>query len=755
MAGQALCLAAQGLPPLPPVQSMPEVPSLGELGPLRPMPLSVEKDGAVPLRLRGKNIQENPEGWTLEDGVVESQDLLLLADHIRYVTQTGEMEAEGHIRLEGPGIRLRCGRLRMDWKKRAGEAWVVELEIPPSWSLRSDKVAFNTMKHWDFDQVELSPCPQENPGWKAQVSKLTVDLDNYATIRNLWIWVGSMPTYYFLPWAIYPAKAERTSGLLPISMAFSGPMGSSLSLPYYQVLGPSADLTVSPTLYSRQGILWGSEVRWNPEPTHIGSVESLGIHQEENGVNRYRFNVKELWQREDGWQFAADLNGASDSLLDADYGKGVGRLGATSFDSAIFLGKNFPWASINLTSSQQKTFFLAQDSSFYRPNFPSSLERRTLPSLQGRLYPLPVGSFYFDGGLQVSRLAYALDLGDTTPSAHYTWAREDVFGRMQGRLGQWGPIRADLQAGLRATRYSATLASDAFGSAASTDTSALLDPFTVNGPGVTRVLGSGRLLLSAPPVARSYKDISLLGYTGEIKHLVNPYCAFTQTTLSGAEGHLPHFDEVDDTPGMNYSASGEQSLELGLKQHFLGRGTAGTTFTDLVRWGVSARYHFRPILLADGQYKQGWATLDNDIDVEPNDKLRISFRRSSDVNDSSADDSLSAELKNGDGSRLSLSYYSTGIDPFLVRQKGLQVAGLQRLGDDRFRLEFQCNYDFPTRGFSSSQVGVAYMTPCVSTSLRFSHINLQNVPGALTREDRLDLVLTLRGLGDLASLALF
>ena len=53
---------------------------------------------------------------------MESKDLLLLADRIHYSQITGEIQAEGHIRLEGPGLRLRCGRLRMDWNRRIGEA---------------------------------------------------------------------------------------------------------------------------------------------------------------------------------------------------------------------------------------------------------------------------------------------------------------------------------------------------------------------------------------------------------------------------------------------------------------------------------------------------------------------------------------------------------------------------------------------------------------------------------------------------------
>jgi hypothetical protein len=760
MATLPLRLAAQGLPALPPVGAAPEPPTMGETLPLRPMALAETPEGAVPLRMRGKNVQERPDGWILEEGGVESPDLLLLADHIKYSTVTGELSAEGHIRLEGPGIRLRCARLRMNWKTRSGEAWALELELPPSWVLRSDRVAFNTMKHWSFDKVELSPCPQEKPGWKAMVSKLTVDLDKYATIRNLWVWVGSVPTFYYLPWAVYPAKAERTSGLLPMSFSLSGPFGTSVGLPYYQVLGATSDATLSPELYSRQGILWGGEVRWNPEPSHQGSLQGQLIHQREDGLKRYRYTVKELWQRENGWQLSADLNGASDALLDADYGRGVGRLGGTSFDSAIFLGKNFPWASVNLTSSQQQTFFLPEDTSFYRPDFPSSLKRRTLPNLQGRLYPVPVGSFYFDAGLQVSSLSYLLNLSDTS-NEKYTWGRQDVFARMQGRLGQWGPFRADLQTEARATRYSSTLNSEFFTTNGAIDGTPLdpgnpllLDPFRVDGPKALRMLGSARIQLSAPPIGRTFPDAHLLGYSGELKHLMDPYFAFTETSRSSAEGRVPHFDEVDDTPGVNNSATGEQSLELGVKHHILGRALAGIPYADLVRWRIATRYHFRPILRADGIYKQGWASLDNDLDVEPNDKIRISFRRTSDVNDSSADNSLSADVKTGEGSRFNLAYFSTGINRFLVRQKGIQLGGLQRLWDDRVRLEFQANYDFHNKDFSSSQVGIAYLTPCVATSLRYSHVTIL-IPGSLSREDRLDLVFTLRGLGDLASYAFF
>jgi len=555
----------------------------------------------------------------MDEGVVESPDLLLLADHITYHAATGEMEAEGHIRLEGPGLRLRCGRLRMDWKRQSGEAWVLDMEIPPSWYLRAAKVSFNTMKHWDFEKVDLSPCPQEQPGWKAQVSRLTVDLDHYATIRNLWIWVGGVPTPDFLPWALYPAKAERTSGLLPIALSFSGPMGASLQVPYYQVLGNAADVTLSPEYFTRQGTLWQGEARWNPEPTHQGSFTGEYIKQRTDDVNRYRFSLKEIWQREDGWQFAADVNRASDTLLDADYGQGLSRLGGTPFDSALYLGKNFPWATFSVSSSEQRTFFFPDasspaNSSFansLNPAYANSLRRQVLPSLQGSFYPVPLGSFYMDGGIRLGRMTYRPDLellsSPVALSESYAWERDDAFLRVQGRLGQWGPLRADLETMGRFTRYSHSLDSSYFNTANASQGSLdyTINTFQVDAPALNRLLGSARLQLSGPPIGRSFTDVHLFGYQGEIKHVMNPYFAFTANTLTQAEGSIPHFDEVDFQPGVANSAAGERSMEFGVKQHFLGRPGLAVPFLDLVRWKISAKYHLEPILLNDGRILTG------------------------------------------------------------------------------------------------------------------------------------------------------
>jgi len=728
-------------------------PSPEELVPLRPFNPEAEMGNRLPFRWRGDKVTESMDSWDLESGAIQTDSLLLVADHIHYQPSTDEITAEGHIRMEAPGLRLRCERLKMDWKNQVGEAKALILDIQPSWSLTSDRVTFASLRRWDFEKVEVSPCPQEVPGWKAKASRLRVDLEGYATLNNLWLWIKGVPTPYYLPWVMYPAKSQRTSGLLPSRISVSGSMGLSIGLPYYQTLGDTMDATFSPEYYTKQGMMWGGELRWSPEPTHQGSFQGRMIHQESDQQNRYRYSLKELWQREDGWQFSADINQASDTLLESDYGQGVVTQGLPSYDSSIFLGKNFSWASFNVTASEQKTFFTESDP-FYNAAFPTSLRRQSLPQVQARLFPLPIGQFYLDGGIRMGRMLYRLDLGETSPERSYAWDREDVFTRIQGRIGQFGPFRADMQVQARFTRYGATLHQSVFDTSTSTDgfldptQSAAFEPMRVDGDSANRFLGSGRIQFSGPPLGRTFENLHVLGYRGNLKHVLEPFLALTETSDYGLAGKVPRFDEVDSRPGVAGSAMGEQSLEFGLKQHLLGQPGKGSAFLDLLRWRISTKYHFSPIILADGRIQKGWGSVDNDIDFEPNERLRVSFRRSAEVNEGAGDNSLSAEYKGQDGSRFNLAFFSTAISPFVVRQRGIQAGGMHRLWDDRVRVEFSANYDLGLKKMATGQLAVAYVTPCIATTLKLSRTSL-NATSAVSRENRLDLGFTLRSLGDL------
>ncbi len=744
---------AQGLPAVPDPGPL-EAPDPALLLPLRPWDLEEGPEGRVPFQWRGE-LSEREDLWTLEGGAIQGPGLLLLADRIQYDRSRSLIRAEGHIRLEAPDLRLHCEFLEMDWKRRDGEARMLRMELPPSWSLRADRVTFTGLRLWAFDQVDLSPCSEEKPGWIAKLSKLDVDLDGFATFRNLRVRVHDVPTHLYMPWGFYPAKAERSSGLLPPDLRFGGPMGPAVGLTWYQTLGDRADATLAPIWFRDEGLLTGGEFRWRPDTTHTGSFAGQTLRQRTLDERRYRYQAKEVWQREDGWWFTADVNQASDNLVDVDFGRGVGGLGIPNYNSSVYLGRAFTWGSLSLNAGETRTFFLSKDQGdpFYSPTFPASLRRQVLPSLEARLYPVPLGILYLDGGLSSGRFVYRIDGTETVSGASYPWARTDGNLRLHGRLAQWGPFRVDTELMGRATAYGATLSSPVFdaSSGAQLDPAAnpAYDPFRVEGGGTRRLLASGLLRFSGPQVGRLFPNFHLFGYSGELKHVVEPFFGYTATGPFGEAARVPRFDAIDARPGVNASASGEQSVEFGLKQHFFGRSGRTEAFADLVRWRVSTRYYIKPVLLADGRVKQGWASLDSDVDAEPNDKLRLSFHRSADLTDGGADSSLSADVATGAGSRFSLALFSTSLNRLLVRQQGIQVGGIQRLWEDRIRFEFSANYDWRNHYVASSQVGIAYVEPCVSYSLRYTHVQLPGVPLAGRRQDQVECVISLRTLGDL------
>ena len=207
------------------------------------------------------------------------------------------------------------------------------------------------------------------------MSKLTVDLDHYAHLHNLWIWVFNLPTYYYLPvHAVYPAKPERTSGrparLHVLRRARGGVPGGAL-LP-----GPGRHRRRHhhAHLFQQRGHPVGRGRALEPRAHPPGRVQRRADPPAHRRPVPLPLNAKELWQREDGWQFTADINRASDTLLDSDYGNGVARLGNNSFDSATFLGKNFAWGNLNVTAGQQVTYFLPNDP-FYSSSFPASMQK--------------------------------------------------------------------------------------------------------------------------------------------------------------------------------------------------------------------------------------------------------------------------------------------------------------------------------------------------------------------------------------------
>ena len=791
----SISISAQGLPELPSISLNQGLKEADLLYPQRPA--SGDYKNQTTLQWRGESVQENGPMLILTNGVVELEDprggnVILMADSIDYNRFDQSIKASGAVRLEHSEFRMRCHSLEMKMIKSgdtiipSGDAWGVTFELPPSWTLNSNHVYFvsylgdslgllgkltgggkaNRTTEFHFKEVSVSPCPQENPGWMAETSLLTLKtgaydnssgIHGYATLKNIVLKIGPVPIMW-MPWIFFPARVERSPGLLLPALGYNSRLGVTLGVSYYQPLGQTADFTLSPTLYSREGVMWGGEARWAPELTHKGEVRAEYIRPRSTGEVRYRVNLYEIWDLENGWYVRADINHASDILMDAEFGRMPSvPLGKPTFDSSLYVGKDFKWAAFSLYASDKRIFFRPDDP-FYNPNFPGAMQTIKMPEGQLQLYPITIGNFFLDGSARIGRLGYNFDVGEDSPTMNYYWSRADYQLRFRGRLGQLGLLRADLYMGARLTQYSAVL-TDSFlnngvldeeGEAPSNPTdNPDFDPFRVDGPATQRWLSSNRLQFSTPQMGRSFLNLKVGRYSGDIKHILEPIIAFNLNSKNGLVGVFPRFDDVDTHPGVENSAVGERSVEFGLKQHLFGRPDSTSMYASLVRYRLSFKYYLDPIISPNGRIRRGFASSNSEIDVEPSRIFRLTFKRALD-SEGNTDTFVSAHIGTDEWSRLNLTFFTSGLNPLLVRQRGIRIGGLRRLWDDKLRFQFEVNYDLERRTFSYSQVALAYVGPCVAYSVRYNHLFLMGLSN-LRKEDRVDFALNLRNLGELFS----
>ena len=778
---------SQTIPTLPSFSELPSISDQSELIPLRPFLLNPDHSAVESVSMRGKSVKQGPTGWMLEYGVIESKDRLLLADQIQYNPKTSHLEARGNIRFEGLDFRLYCSKLEMDWDKKSGEATDLKFEILlPNYILKSDRVRFKTLQKWEFNKATISPAIEENPGWKATTSNLKVDLEGYADCKNLLLRVFNLPTCYFTPYLMYPVKAKRASGFLLLSLAHR-----SIGIPYYQVLGSTADATVFPRFFGKCGVFWDGEVRWNPDQTHKGSVSGSFIKERQINNRRYCLNIKESWQRDDGWRFAADINRASDNFLDFDYNDSTSKLGESTRNGVVYLGKSFSWGNASISAAQQKSYVppyylphsdisAAQQKSCVPPHylpqsddFSVSMQREIMPSVQGTINPILLGSFYVDGDIRIDNLGYKSQFGSIIDfklsGIEYDLIRSDIFLRAAKSFYSLGLLKTNLRFGGRLTHYSKTLElpfcnKNLMGLQSAASISA------------NRVIGSTRVDFSTPAVGRIFQSAKTLCRLREVKHIVTPYLSFLSTSKPPINGYFPHFDGVDSQPGISGSAAGEHSMELGLNQYFFYRSTSKVLFSDLLRWNISAKFNFSKILLPQGEFLSGWGSINNDVHLGLSKKLLVNLRIAKNDGAISADYSMNDNIKYSLASwfnRLKIDRIPTNnnnvvygthnskavIDKIydtLARQKGIQVGAVCRFCNDTVRLESLFNYDFNQKYFVSSKLVITYDQPCVSESLGFYHTSRELLCSANShkKEDGIVFTVNLHGLGDLFKIPL-
>jgi LPS-assembly protein len=246
-------------------------------------PVEVVADAAV--------TQFAPQQAVFSGNVLLTQgELQMQADELVLNRETGVADARGNVLLLHPDIRIAGSAASYQLETGQGQIEQASYRIVPM-RARGDAEHAELLGEGKskYSNISYTTCRPGESDWLLSAGALELDQEeglgtaDNATLRFMGVPVLYAPTFTF------PIDNRRRSGLLVPSIGSSDSRGLDVSVPYYLNLAENYDLTLTPRLMSKRGLMLGGEFRFLTETTRGElAAEILPDDSEYEGDNSLR-----------------------------------------------------------------------------------------------------------------------------------------------------------------------------------------------------------------------------------------------------------------------------------------------------------------------------------------------------------------------------------------------------------------------------------------------------------------------------------
>lgn len=176
-------------------------------------------------------------------------------------------------------------------------------------------------------RVTYSPCelcaedPTKPPVWQIKAARVTHDAQaRQVTYNDAWMEMWGVPVAY-TPYLSHPdGTVQRASGFLTPELSSSSQLGPAVSVPYYQIISPSSDVTFEPIFYIKQNPVAAGEYREQTEKGKLLVNGSLTQTQKRDGNGdkipgrdtRGHVKANGRFDVDDDWRWGFDVERATD-----------------------------------------------------------------------------------------------------------------------------------------------------------------------------------------------------------------------------------------------------------------------------------------------------------------------------------------------------------------------------------------------------------------------------------------------------------
>lgn len=659
---------------------------------------------------------------------------VLRAARLVYDRRADRLVAEGDVVLLRPdGEALFADRAEVTGDLREGFVRHVGARLDEDVRIAANAATRREGRWTVFEKAVYSPCPiacevpDARPLWQVRARRVVHDLETRTiTYENAVLEFLGVPVAW-TPWFSHPdPTVERRTGFLAPQFGTDSELGLTLETPVYFDLAPNRDLTLGPTLTSRQGPMLKVELRDLERLGRTdlgGSIAYADEYRRRPGDTRRRtlrghVEGRGRYAYGDGDRFGFDFAFASDNtyldtfdLSDEDVlteRAFLERHGERRFGSVELLG----FQGLRETDEQGR-IPLALPLAEYR--------RRGGPLVAGGFWDVELGTaaLFRPDGLDSQRLTAAAG-----------WEMPKI-----GPIGDLWRLRLALRTDLYRTDG---------------------DPDT-RGGGPTEL--TARLL----PHAELSWGWPLIGRNGGWQHLVEPQAALFYDRLGGNDPDIANEDSVsfefDET---NLFAptrfTGFDRVEEGLRFAFgvqaTSVGPGGFRVSGVIGQllQLDAGEAFPENVGLDGRYSD----LVGRLDLRPAPWLDASYRFRFDSSDLSFRRSDLAAVFGPPGFRFRVAYVELGNESRggAVTTREQVLAGFRLRATDRLTLGFQTRFDLDENRPVTNAAGLVWSHPCFTLTAGLERRFTRK--GELEDETTFKLRIGLATLGDIrASSKLF
>jgi LPS-assembly protein len=286
----------------------------------------------------------------------------VFADHLIYEQTTGELTANGAVRLEQPTGAVSGPDLKMNTFSHIGEMTtpVFELKQDNQSNARGSALIMRTTgpTYYEFDHATYTTCPAGEDDWLLHMSRLDIDRQaQIGTAHNAWVEFEGVPLLY-TPWMTFPLDGQRHSGFLGPIYGNTASGGTEFTIPYYWNIAPNFDYTIAPRFMDKRGALLNNEFRFK-EANSYGEFHYDTLQNDRiSNSTRYHTSFKESQNLGNGFGATLNLNRVSDNAYFQDLSTTIQDATQTQLLNEGVLSYGAGWWS---ASVRAQTFQTLQD----------------------------------------------------------------------------------------------------------------------------------------------------------------------------------------------------------------------------------------------------------------------------------------------------------------------------------------------------------------------------------------------------------